>query len=87
MRTKEPSPMRLTRLVVVYTLARLAVVATCAGAAVLGVRLFGLAVSQSWALVVGLLAGMAVAMVALRGLRRRVHDEIVVVDTRRGHRR
>ena len=83
----EPSMMQLTRLVVVYTLARLAVVATCAGAAVLGVRLFGLAVSQSWALVVGLLAGMAVAMVALRGLRRRVHDEIVVVDTRRGHRR
>ncbi|MEE2061722.1 DUF4229 domain-containing protein [Rhodococcus artemisiae] len=83
---KQTSTMRLPRLVFLYTAARLAVVAGCAGAAVAGVRILGLAVSLTWVLIVGVLAGMAVSMVALRRLRTRINDEIRIVDDQRGDR-
>ncbi|QQM55665.1 DUF4229 domain-containing protein [Rhodococcus pyridinivorans] len=80
---KQSSTMRLSRLVFLYAAARLAVVAGCAGAAVAGVRLFGLEVSLTWVLLVGVLAGIAVSLLALRRLRTRINDEIRIVDNRR----
>ncbi len=82
---KQSSTMRLSRLIFLYTAARLAVVAGCAGAVVAGVRIFELDVSLTWALVIGVLVGMAVSLVALRRLRSRINDEIRIVDDQRQH--
>lgn len=83
---KQSPTMRLSRLVFLYTAARLAVVSGCAGTAVAGVRALGLEVSLAWVLIVGALAGMAVSQVALRRLRTRVNEEILVVDNLRENR-
>lgn len=83
---KQSSTMRLPRLVFRYTAARLAVVAGCAGAAVAGARVLGLEVSLTWVLIVGVLAGMAVSLVALRRLRTRINEEIRIVDGQREYR-
>lgn len=82
---KPSSTVRLSRLIFLYTAARLAIVAGCAAAAVAGVRLFELDVSLTWMLVVGVLVGMAVTLVALRRLRTRINDEIRIVDDQRQH--
>lgn len=83
---KQSSTMGVFRLVFLFTAARLAVVAGCAGAAVAGARLLGLEVSLTWVLLVGVLAGIAVSLVALRRLRTRINDEIRIVDNRRQYR-
>ncbi|AOD24867.1 DUF4229 domain-containing protein [Rhodococcus pyridinivorans] len=80
---KQSSTMRVSRLVFLYTAVRLAVVAGCAGAAVAGVHLLGLEVSLTWTLLVGVLAGIAVSLVALHRLRTRINDEIRIIDNQR----
>ena len=74
---------KLVRLMVYYTAARLALIAGLA-VIVMGINaVFDLEIPGALSLFGALLLGFAISTIAFRSLRRRINDEVMVVDERR----
>ncbi|ORI15163.1 hypothetical protein BH686_03105 [Rhodococcus erythropolis] len=74
---------KLVRLMVYYTAARLALIAGLA-VIVMGINaVFDLEIPGALSLFGALLLGFAISAIAFRSLRRRINDEVMVVDEKR----
>ncbi|TSD95154.1 DUF4229 domain-containing protein [Skermania sp. ID1734] len=74
---------RLARLLIVYTIFRLALVAALAAIILFGAKLFGVDVPLLVALIFGLVIAMPISLLLFRSLRRQVNENIALVDERR----
>ena len=83
----DTSVARLIRLVLLYTGARLTVIAALV-ALLIGVdRVLGLVLPLMLSSMGALLAGVAISAVAFRSLRRRINQDVIAIDDRRRHAR
>ncbi|MDX5962097.1 DUF4229 domain-containing protein [Rhodococcus opacus] len=79
----DTSVVRLIRLVLLYTAARLTVIVALV-ALLIGVdRVFGLGLPLMLSSMGALLAGVAISAVAFRSLRRRINQDVIAIDDRR----
>ena len=82
-KAEPPASHRLARDLALYTVARLALVAVIAVAIVFGAKLAGVEVPILVALIFALLIALPLSLVLFAKLRRRVNEDIAVVDERR----
>ena len=78
-----PASHRLARDLALYTVARLALVAALAAAIVFGAKLAGVEVPIMVALIFALLIALPLSLVVFSKLRRRLNEDIAIVDERR----
>jgi hypothetical protein len=78
-----PASRRLVRDLALYTVARLGLVALIAAAIVFGAKMAGVEVPILVALIFALLIALPLSLVLFSKLRRRVNEDIAVVDERR----